>query len=136
MCFISLKSYFSSFVKDDLQLLFLNTSLFILSLTKTVLNHNNSITSAIPRQWKDHFISDNNFAIESSNVDDLQHIPFLSRYIYNRRTESVYTSPTAINKWKTNFEFSEKKWQTIFRSYFASCSDSKVCYFQCRFIEF
>ena len=94
-----------------------------------------SIFSAIPRHWKDDFGNVYNSDDVPDKLQNLQDIPFPSRYVYNVLIESIFSAPTAINKWKSAFVFSEEEWRIIFRSPFASCSESKICYFQFRFVH-
>ena len=93
------------------------------------------ILSAIPRVWVESL---NVLHIENTNedlADTIQDIPFLSRYIYRHYIKTVATPPVAFSKWNDVFQFSESQWQTICKIPFASCKESKIRYFQYRFIH-
>lgn len=89
------------------------------------------IISAIPRHWKDNMALVNTKE-EMINTD----LSLLrSRHIYNSLISTIAAPPTAIRKWNGEFSFDDSQWQTIFRIPFLSCRESKIRYFQFRFLH-
>ena len=91
--------------------------------------------SAIPRVWVESL---NVLHIENTNedlADTIQDIPYLSRYVYRHLIQTVAKPPVAFTKWNDVFQFSQSQWQTICKIPFASCKESKIRYFQYRFIH-
>ena len=93
------------------------------------------ILSAIPRVWIESFNVLNAESLNDDVVDALHDIPHLSRYVYRHLIQTVVTPPAAFSKWSDVFQFSQSQWQTICRIPFASCKESKIRYFQYRFIH-
>ena len=91
------------------------------------------IISAIPRHWKENFGNENLNVTEDNVMDGVIHVPPLSRHIYKSLIDNITVPPVAISKWKNVFQFHDLQWQTIFRTPFASCTESKIRYFQFRF---
>ena len=94
------------------------------------------IYSAIPKSWRPHFIeSDTVEENVATNLSAIGRMPSISRGIYKSIVKSLTVPPKAIAKWNREFNLDPGLWNTIFQIPFSSLRDSKLKYFQFRFLH-
>ena len=92
------------------------------------------LIAAIPKAWRDNLQVEGSSAVESV-LDSINRVPSVSKWVYNNLIKSIFTPPVALNKWKCLFDFTDSHWNNIFQAPFHSVRDSKIQYFQFRFIH-
>ena len=91
------------------------------------------LINAIPSSWKrDLSLIDYNAL---TPFDSFHQTSFVSQWIYKTLIQSIGTSPIAIKKWEREFTFTDAQWQRIFKIPFNTLRESKIQYFQFRFLH-
>lgn len=93
------------------------------------------IISAIPRDWKRSMQETVDRSSEDSVIDRLSSITSVSRLIYPRLIRHISLPPRACVKWNASFTLTEDYWAVIFKMPFIALSDTKIQYFQFRFLH-
>lgn len=93
------------------------------------------IIHAIPSAWKRGFNIDTQLPATDSLFLRIQRSPYPSRFIYSILRQQHSFPPKAITKWQNVFELSEEQWNNVFLIPYKSISESKILYFQFRFIH-
>ena len=94
------------------------------------------IYSAIPSAWRSRFIEvDTNDENPVTNIVSIQRMPSVSQGIYKSIVNSITVSPKAIARWNREFNIDPDHWSIIFHIPFRSLRDSKLKYFQFRFLH-
>ena len=90
----------------------------------------NGVIAAIPRLWKQNLD-----IIVCSAIDiPVNNQPASSRFIYSNLISPLCTQPRALVKWEHLFN-TDLNWQSIFLAPFASLRETKLQYFQLRFLH-
>lgn len=71
----------------------------------------------------------------NSSSEYPQFIPSVSKHIYKSLITRVSTPPAAVAKWNLYFNITATQWEKIFQAPFRSVRDSKLQYFQFRFLH-
>ena len=93
------------------------------------------IYASIPKTWKDRLNVTDPITFDPKPFAIVHQIPYLSRFIYLSSVKSFVKPPVAIDKWNVSFNFDLSQWNAIFQAPFISLRESKVQYFQFRFIH-
>lgn len=91
------------------------------------------IISAVPVHWKRSMGYTQN--IKNNFVENICNTPFLSRVIYKHTVNKITLPPTSVGKWDKQFSTLGDRWTIIFQTPFKSVSESKIQYFQYRFLN-
>lgn len=92
--------------------------------------------NAIPRHWKHHMMTNNTADLRTVQPTEVSEIyPYTSRVIYRHMITKIYSPPTSLSKWNQTFPGVNDEWSTIFRIPFLSLRETKLQYFQFRFLH-
>lgn len=94
------------------------------------------IISAIPSGWKNFWQVDyNNDNGNDHIIDSLSKTKSASKLIYPLLIQNISVPPRACAKWNATFSFSEENWSVIYKIPFIALSETKIQYFQFRFLH-
>ena len=95
------------------------------------------LISAIPASWRSEINSSVRLPVPNadSQITSIHNTSFLSRRICCKLIIPVVSPPKAIVKWASEFQLDSCQWESIFRTPFASLRETKVQYFQFRFLH-
>ncbi|KAJ8023150.1 hypothetical protein HOLleu_38251 [Holothuria leucospilota] len=89
------------------------------------------LLSAIPREWKlKVFAEGPNLPNDNSRLHNIN-----SRLAYNRFIDKIVLPPRSIEKWSASFNFNWEDWQSIFCIPKSTLSETKLIYFQFKFLH-
>ena len=92
-----------------------------------------SVIDAIPISWKgDIYPLDND---SETPFKCFCEITSVSQHVCRSLVNDISTPPTSINKWEREFNFSNDQWKSIFKIPFYTLSETKLQYFQFRFLH-
>ena len=93
------------------------------------------IIHAIPVHWRQGLINEVFDPDHGLGFESILNVPNMSRVIYQQIISTVYTVPTSCSKWNLSFPDIAESWNIIFRIPFTSVRESKIQYFQYRFLH-
>ena len=95
------------------------------------------LVNCIPNEWKTqlgvHNPDQKNYNI--SFLERALQLKSCSRFIYSCYLADIVEIPTAVSKWEMNFPYLNMDWSCFFRMPWCSTSDSKIQYFQFKFLH-
>lgn len=90
---------------------------------------------AIPSTWKSPFQGGIDLPPSDPFINTISKIPKLSRQIYAHLIRRISIPPRVIVKWNLLFDLNDDDWNVIFRIPFHSLRETKVQYFQFKFLH-
>ena len=125
--------YVKDLYDDQNNILSISTINRVFSLHNVPFTRIQGLVNAIPAPWKRALYPLNNDP--QTSFKTFYQSPRVSQLVYKALIHGIGTPPTAIKKWEREFSLTDDQWQRIFRIPFTTLRETKIQYFQFRFLH-